>query len=143
MATLQNLLDIVTANSEDVIDNFLDLMRPDDFTREEMGVIYEDTVGYDPISYYDKKDMRDYADQIAENPTTPQEVVDYIKESRDELVEEAYSLLDLSRENNIQACVESVINDKFGIDLDLDDESIEDENDGDDGVDDEEFDDED
>lgn len=47
----------VHANSEDDLDWLLDLMKPVD-DRAKMGQVYQDVIGYNPLDYFDEKELR-------------------------------------------------------------------------------------
>ena len=133
MSRLKEIIDIVTANSEENVDDFLDLMKPDSHDRDEMSAIYEETLGYDPSSYFDKRELGNIADAIAGDPETPSAVVDAIGESKDDLVETAYNIFAEGRSAAfLPAAMEEAIEELTGIPVDIDVEEDEDEDDDDD-----------
>jgi len=138
--TLENVLQIVSATSDQSFEDLVDLMRPEDHSREEMQETYEETLGYDPTTYFDRRDMKDIVERIADDPNTPDEALGYIKDQGDDLIDDAFDQFDSSREVFLQAAVEQVIEEATGVEVnadlsddDFDDESeFDDESDGDD-----------
>lgn len=138
--TLENVLQIVSATSDQSFEDLADLMRPEDHSREEMQETYEETLGYDPTTYFDRRDMKDIVERIADDPNTPDEALGYIKDQGDDLIDDAFDQFDSSREVFLQAAVEQVIEEATGVEVnadlsddDFDDESeFDDESDGDD-----------
>ena len=132
---LKQVLDIVTSNSDEAIDDLLELMSPEDHTREEMGQTFEDTLGYDPTCYYDKKQLGQIADDIADDPATPSGVVDAINDGKEDLIESAYNIFADGRDSAfLAAAMEEAIEDSTGISIDI--ESDEEDDDLDDTEDD-------
>jgi hypothetical protein len=129
---LEEMLAIVGANSDENLDDFVDLMRPEKFSRAEMQQIYEETIGHDPTSFFDKKEMGDMADQIASYPETPQEAVEVITNSKRELVESAYKIYDQNRPSYLRTSVEDALEEATGISVNQDDSVDEEEENEDD-----------
>lgn len=118
--TLENVLQILSATSDQSFDDLVDLLKPDEYSREEMQETYEETLGYDPTTYYDRRDMQAYAERLANDLNTPNEAVDYIKDQGDALIDEAFDQFNDSREVFLQAAVEQVITDATGVEIDID-----------------------
>ena len=117
---LSEILQIVTANSEEAVDDLLEIMRPHEVTREEMGVMLENTIGYDATSYYDKKTINDILDDIEADPNTPTEVVSHIESNREDIVDQAYRVFEDGRDVAfLPASVEEVIESDTGINIDI------------------------
>lgn len=57
---------MTTASSEEDLDYLLLLMAPSD-DRDEMGEVYQNTLGYDPINYFDEKYITKSFEDIMEN----------------------------------------------------------------------------
>jgi hypothetical protein len=71
--TTKTLLDYiqetVTASSEGDLEHLMVLMRPTE-NREEMGIVYDELLGYNPITYFDEKyQHRIYAGVISRAPS--------------------------------------------------------------------------
>jgi len=118
--TLENVLQIVSATSDQAFDDLADLLKPEDHSREEMQETYEETLGYDPTTFFDRRDMKAIADRIKNDPNTPDEAVDYIRDQGENLVDEAFEQFDDTREVFLQAAVEQVIEDATGVEVDAD-----------------------
>ena len=82
MKSLKEVLDICNANGEEGLETLFRIMEPED-DRDEMGTVFEDTIGYNPITYYDEKDI----DALIED-VTEESIREMIKERHDEIVEE-------------------------------------------------------
>ena len=73
MATrLEEILSIVTANSEEAVDDFLVIAHPENHEKEEIQETFEEVIGYDPLSYFDKKELGEKLDSMIENHETPE-----------------------------------------------------------------------
>jgi len=73
----------VHADSEDDLDFLFDLMKPTD-DREEMGKIYENSIGYNPLDYFDEKDLRKKFKGILE--AAPVSVKSELKDKEDSII---------------------------------------------------------
>lgn len=124
MSRLKEILDIVTANSEEDVDSLLDMMSPQNFERSEMSEVFESTIGYDPISYYDKKRLAEMVEELEVSPDISEDVSELIKDSRESIVDEAYEVFDDNRDEYLKKSLDHVVEDKYGYepDTDLDDE---------------------
>lgn len=127
---LKQILDIVKSNSEESIDDLLDLMQPEGKSRYEMGETFEETLGYNPISYYDEQQLRKIADEIADDPTTAPEVTEYIKDGdhKESLVSRAYEIFESERDTTfLPAAMEEAIEEETGISVSIEVEEDDDE----------------
>ena len=70
------------ANSEEDLDFLLELMRPT--SRNEMSEIYVQTLGYNPITYFDEKYLYGIYDDIA--ATAPDSVQTQLRSKKDEII---------------------------------------------------------
>lgn len=118
--TLANVLQILSATSDQSFDDLTDLMKPEDYSREEMQETYEETLGYDPTTYFDRRDMKGIIDKIANDSNTPDEALDYIKDHEETLINDAFEQFDDGREVFLQAAVEQVIEEVTGVEIDTD-----------------------
>ena len=112
-ARLKQILDIITTNSEESIEDFLIMSDPDSHSREELQETFEEVLGYDPITHYDRQGMSEIADEIAGDVETSEEVSEYIKESKDELLDEALENFEADKPDYYKKAVEDVLSDKF------------------------------
>lgn len=137
--TLENVLQIVSATSDQSFSDLVDLMKPEDFSREEMQETYEETLGYDPTTYFDRRDIETIVDKIVDDVNTPDEALGYIEDQKESIVDDAFEQFDSNREVFLQASVEQVIEEATGVEVNADitddDESDEDEESDDDDYD--------
>lgn len=61
---------------EDGYDNLMDLMKPDEFSKEIMESKYEETLGYNPLTYFDSESLKRVYDNISKLPF----ITDNVKE---------------------------------------------------------------
>ena len=90
MKSLKEVLDICNASGEEGYDNLFKIMEPTD-ERDEMGPIYEEALGYNPITYYDVKDIEKLIDDV-ESDT----VREMINEHKDEIID---TVLEMRRDS--------------------------------------------
>ena len=129
---LGEILQIVSANSEDAYDDLADIMRPENASREEMSTMLEAALGYDPISHYDKQTISGIVSDIEADENTPIEVVSYIENNRSDIIDRAYEVFEDGRDTGfLPAAVEEVIEEATGVEIDIE-PSIPDEDDSDD-----------
>jgi hypothetical protein len=81
---MQNWTKTISASSEDdVVDALQDMQRIDD--ANEAGVALEQVLGYNPITFYDKRDLEKYYENILER--APSAIQDVMKSRRDEIID--------------------------------------------------------
>ena len=132
---LKQILDIAKANSEDAFDDIIDLMKPEGKNRYEMGETFEEVLGYDPITYYDKQHLEKIADGLAEDPETSIEVYNIMKDSakREAVIERAYEIFEEERDITfLPAALEEALEEETGVSVSINVEE-EDDYDDDDG----------
>lgn len=78
------LMRIVTADSEDDVDYLLKLMQPSD-DRDEMGKVYDTTLGYNPINYFDEQYLKKAYDKIVN--CAPDSLKIKLQKRKDEIIE--------------------------------------------------------
>lgn len=78
------LMRTVTAESEDDVDYLLKLMHPSD-DRFEMGEVYNNTLGYNPINYFDEQYLKKVYDRVVQN--APESLVFKLQKRKDEIIE--------------------------------------------------------
>lgn len=115
MSRLKEILDIVTANGEEAVDDLMQLMRPEEYNRDDMGQTFEDTIGYDPTSYYDKKDIKEQIREFQDEESVPDEVYEYLRS--DTIEEDAYEKFDDVRMDHVRNVVVDTVLDETGYDL--------------------------
>lgn len=105
-AMLAYLADTATANCEADVDAFLQVFTPAD-TRNEMSQIFQDNLGYDPISLYDMKDIITIVEKALDKVS--EKTAQKVEKQMDQLVQEAYAAFDDARTSNLKAAISSVI----------------------------------
>ena len=129
MATrLEEILSIVTANSEEAVDDFLVIAHPENHEKEEIQETFEEVIGYDPLSYFDKKELGEKLDSMIENHETPEDVAEDLADQKDEIVDAAYEIFDDSKSDYLDEALNEAIEEKVGYvaDPDNDDDSNDD-----------------
>ena len=141
MGRLEEILQIVSANSEESVDDVLTLLSPDALPKEEIQETFEEVLGYDPTTYYDIKDIHDRIDKIMESDI-PEEVVDFLSSDKQLVAQESFDVFEENKPRYFDESISQVISDKTGHDImeesdidnddDFDDVLDEDDNDYDD-----------
>lgn len=86
MKSLKEVLDICNATEDEGYENLFKIMEPSD-ERDEMGSIYEEALGYNPITYFDVKDIEKLIEDVESN-----DVREMINEHKDEIIETALEM---------------------------------------------------
>lgn len=97
-----------------VISEFQSLFEPAE-TREVMGGAFMNILGYDPITYYDRKDMGDIIETIADNIND--ETAKYIRKHKKDILTGAMTILEKSREGTLYNAVVKSIREYSGDDI--------------------------
>lgn len=117
MTRLEEVLGIVNANSDEAFDDLSDLMKPDDFTRDQLGSAYESAVGYNPITYYEKKELNTSIDALKDTDTLTDHQEDYIDANRGLIVDDAYDRYDKHyRSRALNDALVDALSDHCGVD---------------------------
>ena len=125
---LNEIIAIVNANSEEDVSDLLTLMSPDNTPKEEIQETFEEVIGYDPLSYFDKKELGEKLDSMIEDRETPEDVVEDLADQKDEIVDAAYEIFDDSKSDYLNEALNEAIEEKVGYvaDPDNDDDSNDD-----------------
>lgn len=99
------------ANSEDDIDELLRIMNPTD-DRDEMGRVYEDVLGYNPLQYFDENALRSLLEEVT--TYAPASVVTIIKNSKEQIISKALQELKVLAEESIVAALISALDIETG-----------------------------
>lgn len=83
VALLNYINATVNAHSENDMEPLLSLLRPTE-DREQMGAIYEQTLGYNPISFFDIKYLEKKFDEIVE--TAPEDLKDELRDKKEAII---------------------------------------------------------
>lgn len=132
---LTEILDIVSASGEESDSLLADLLKPEDMTREQAQEVFEEAIGYDPTTYFDKKDIKQCVDDLIEDKSIPEEVSSSISKDKDEIVDVAFQIFDESREAHVSDAVSEAVHESLGFDLyssDNDEDEYEEDDDYDD-----------
>lgn len=110
---LASIIEIVSANSEESVDNMLCMLDPESHDRDELGSLSEDVLGYNMITFHDKQyltdKLHDIMDQIDES------VKNQIASNIESLVDEAYDNFSSSRDTSLNMALARALSD-YGID---------------------------
>lgn len=125
---LNEIIAIVNANSEEDVSDLLTLMSPGNTPKEEIQETFEEVIGYDPLSYFDKKELGEKLDSMIENHETPEDVAEDLADQKDEIVDAAYEIFDDSKSDYLNEALNEAIEEKVGYvaDPDNDDDSNDD-----------------
>lgn len=116
-ARLDEICKIVSANTDDAIDDLIDLMKPESMSREEMRSNFESVVGYDPISYHDKKEISDSVHALRDIVVLSEKQEDVLAENHEEIVNDAYDRFnDKYRSDALNDALTETLADWAGID---------------------------
>lgn len=132
MSRLKNILDIVSATGEESDSILAELLKPENMTREQAQEMFEDAVGYDPTSYFDKKDIENHINSLMDDDNTPDDVVSVISEDVPGIVDSAFDKFDESRQEYLEAAVADVIYEATGWDSSIEDDGDDEEESDDD-----------
>ena len=128
MGRLEEILQIVGANSEENVDDMLMLLSPDAVSKEEIQQTFEDVIGYDPTSYFDVKEIHNRVDKIM-NTDIPEEVSEFLESDRQLVVQESFEVFEENKPKYFDESIAEVILDKTGHDIMEDAESDTDDDD--------------
>ena len=138
MSLLNDMLKMLTSSGEESDALLADLLKPESMTREEAQETYDACLGYDPTTYFDKRDIGKHIDNFIESEDTPDDVATAVVEEKDLIAREAFARFDEYRQDYLMDAVSDAITDVTGYDAaireeleNLDDEEDEDEDDED------------
>lgn len=130
MGRLEEILQIVSANSEESVDDVLTLLSPDALPKEEIQETFEEVLGYDPTTYYDIKDIHNRIDKIMEEADIPEEVSDFLASDKQLVAQESFDVFEENKPKYFDESISQVILDKTGHDI-MEDTDLEDVDDDD------------
>lgn len=114
MSRLQEILDIVNATEESSYDDLAELLKPEALDRDSAGEIYSATLGYDPTSYFDKKEISDKVHTLATESDIPEDVSTSILDDEEDIAETAYNKFEERRSDFMDEVIEETITEKTG-----------------------------
>lgn len=88
----------VSASSEQDVDYLLKIMSPSN-DRDEMGKLYDEILGYNPITHFDKEDIRSMLKKCEEKAPDP--VATTIKQQEDYIINETLAKYNEGRDNRL------------------------------------------
>lgn len=121
--SLEEWMTIISADNPEVRDDFIDLLRPDAYDRVEMGSIYEESLGYNPILYYDEQEALGYLKYLEKQENVPDAVKDYIKENRIDIAKTVVESEEFAndRSSMIQVNIQAYLEEETGCEIDVED----------------------
>lgn len=105
-AMLKYLTESATADCEADVERFLDVFNPT-ADRAEMGHIFYEHLGYNPITYYDFQDVLKVLDGLLEKVGKKKASV--IQENKDAIVVRAQAIYEENRDENIRVALDMAI----------------------------------
>ena len=113
MSKLQEILDIVNATEESSYNDLLDLLKPEVHNRYEAGEVFEVCIGYDPISYYDKKEIVEKVKTL-DTSNMPEGVASVFNDKVDRISEFAHEYFDNRRPEFMDEVIAEAVSDVTG-----------------------------
>ena len=101
---LKFLGDTATASSEVDVENFLKIFHPTD-DRDQMGKIYEEQLGYNPVAHFDIQDIIKAVDDVLDGARISSDASKIIVAKKDAIVDRAYAIFDSEREMQLRKCL--------------------------------------
>lgn len=115
MATrMEDILAIVTANSDEAVDDFLVLTHPENSSKEEIQETFEEVLGYDPTSYFDYGTLRVMLENMKNSEDIPRDVIEVLESDEEEILKEAYEKFDADRNMYLQDALNFAIEERTG-----------------------------
>ena len=114
MSRMNELLSIITANSDESIDDLLVMMAPENNSKEEIQETFENLLGYDPTTYFDKKIVNDQIDDITMSNDTPEDIVTSIEDSKEDIINETIDDYENKKHAQLKESLYQVLEDRFG-----------------------------
>lgn len=106
-AMIQYLSGLATADSDADVDALLKIYNPLD-DRAEMGKVFQDTLGYNPITHYDITDINSILDKVI-NDVESDKVAKKLGSKKDEIILRARAIYEENREKNMKAALQQAI----------------------------------
>lgn len=123
---LRELCDMLSADSEDAFDDVISLLKPEVMSRNEMSVNFENVVGYDPISYHDKKELTSSVEALRDTDMLTPEQEEYLTDKGNVVVDDAYDRFNSKyRSNALNDALTETLADTVGVDYSATEEVME------------------
>jgi hypothetical protein len=142
MSRLKDILDIVSATGDESDDILLDLLKPEDMTREEAQVAFDDALGYDPTTFFDRRDIENHVESFIADDSTPENISSMVADEKATIIDDAFDIFDANRESYLRDSVAEAVYQNTGYNPSedsIDDDEMSDDSESDD--DDEDYDD--
>lgn len=114
-AMLEYLSSTATANCEADVESFLKIFNPAP-TRTEMGEIFKENLGYNPITHYDMQDVLAAFDEVVNSNEISSDGISIIVKKKDEIVEKAMAIFETRRDGYLRECLALAMADYLGND---------------------------
>ena len=92
-----------TADSESDIDNLFTVFTPEGKSRSQMGEVYEDVLGYNPITHFDVEELSGVIASILDDADP--DFISAIKPKRNALISRAMEIFDTERTETLKKCL--------------------------------------
>lgn len=115
MSRLREIIDIVNATEENAFDDLAEMLKPEDFDRYSAGEVYESCLGYDPVSYFDKKEIDDKVKAL-DTECMPEGVASIVVDESERIANFAYEVFDDRRSDFMDEAINQAVSDVTGWD---------------------------
>ena len=129
MSQLKNILDIVSASGEESDDVLMDLLKPEKMTREEAQVAFDNALGYDPTTFFDRRDIEEHVESFIADDLTPANISSIVADDKATIVDMAFEKFDDARQEHLATAVSEAVYDATVWDLSDDEDSESDDDD--------------
>ena len=115
MPITQAMLEANKVASLDEADSYITKLINIPVDREEAKEVFERIFNYDPVSYYDKKDIAEIVDSKLEDAK-----YSHLEDDRDDIIDESYEIFDGNRHIHLDSAVKTALDLRMGADDDDD-----------------------
>jgi len=119
---LEEMVKLVTADSEESVDDVLALLSPEKHDKEEMQQTFEEVIGYDPINYYDKEGIKLAVDEASERVELSEEVRLQIAKDKEQLADAAFESFDSAKPSAYRHHVDRILEEEGLLESDSEEE---------------------
>lgn len=120
MSRLKEIIDIVTATEENSFDDLVELLKPEDLDRYSAGEVYESCLGYNPTSYFDKREITEKVKSL-DTSNMPEGVASIVIDESDRISDFAYEIFDERRSEFMDEAIDAAVSEVTGWDSSMDD----------------------
>lgn len=115
MPITQAMLEANKVATLDEADEYISKLINIPVDREEAKEVFERIFNYDPVSYYDKKDIAEIVDSKLEDAK-----YSHLEDDRDDIIDESYEIFDGNRHIHLDSAVKTALDLRMGADDDDD-----------------------